>query len=114
MTGRNELSTAELWRRVRGLEGRTVYTLNRQNPNVIERVKENHIIIQDRKSQPTRESLEEVYDRVSADGVFRVREGRQAIHVYAVVPAIVLAALPEQVRATVGSGPVGIELIRGS
>ena len=40
------LSDDELWARVRGLEGKTVYTCTRQNPNKILRVTDNRVEIE--------------------------------------------------------------------
>ena len=106
------LSSEELWSRVRGLEGQTVYTLKVRRPNTIEEVTEDRIIIRGRKSTPTRKEVETVYSTVWDAGVFRVHEGNwrgPASFVYSVTPAIVLAAVPEQVQAIADDVPVGIE-----
>jgi hypothetical protein len=112
MVVRERHSSDELWRRVRGLEGQIVYTLKRREPNAIENVTDNTIVIRDRRSRPSRESVEEVYNLVWADGEFRVYEGRQGVYVYAVVPAIVLAAAPEQLERVDDGGLTGIRLRR--
>ena len=40
------ISENELWRRIRGLEGKTVYTCTRRNPNKILRVTDNRVEIE--------------------------------------------------------------------
>ncbi len=107
-----KLSSEALWSRVRSLEGQTVYTLKIRKPNVIKKVTEDRVIIRDRRSTPTREQVETVYNHVWKEGVFRVHEGNwsgPANVILGVVPAIVLAAVPEQIQLIPDQGLAGIE-----
>ena len=116
MINRDKLSSAELWRHIHQLEGQTVYTLKTRQSNYIERVTENSVIIRNRKSQPSRLEIETIYDYAWRHGECRLYamdwKGPPS-KIYAVVPAIVLAAAPDQLEQIHDGGLTGIRLRGG-
>lgn len=108
-----KLEREELWQRVRNLEGRTVATLKVGKANFVESVSEDRISITRRNSQPTRTQVNDVYDNVWEKGEFRLYGGNwrgQSQFIWAVVPAIVLAAVPDQLEKINDDGLSGIRL----
>lgn len=101
------LSENELWERVRGLSGRTVYTIERQRPNRISGVTDEAIAIADRATKPTREDIIQVYREVWQRGEITSEDlyGDQSIlgHPYArktgrIIVAVLASAVPEEIQ----------------
>ena len=101
------LSENELWERVRGLSGRTVYTIERQRPNRISGVTDESIAIADRTTKPTREDIFQVYREVWQRGEITGEDlyGDQSIlgHPYArktgrIIVAVLASAVPEEIQ----------------
>ena len=91
-----------------------MYTLAQRRPNVIEHVTVQHVIIKDRKSEPTKAEIEDAYSAVWRDGELRLRAGswNRSSFMLRVVPAILLAALPDELEKIDDDGPSGIRLKR--
>lgn len=102
----NKLSDDQLWERVKDLVGRTVVTNVRGNPNYIEKVTDTKVRIRNRHSSISRRQIEQVYAFICAYGRYvptEYRDGKYAElislrFVLSVTPAIVAAAVPEQVE----------------
>ncbi len=62
------LNDEELWERVRGLEGETVYTLKQRKPNKILSVTDDSVEIKDRSTKPSREDIFCVYQHLLRTG----------------------------------------------
>jgi len=101
------LSENELWERVRGLSGRTVYTIERQRPNRISGVTDEAIAIADRATKPTREDIIQVYREVWQRSEITSEDlyGDQSIlgHPYArktgrIIVAVLASAVPEEIQ----------------
>ena len=108
-----KLNSQELWERVTTLEGQTIYTLKHRRPNFVEQVSDNRIQIKGRKSKPTRAEVEVVYENLWRTGEFRLQLRDwigELNHILRVVPAIVLAAIPEQAEIIHDDGLSGIRL----
>ena len=101
------LSENELWERVKGLSGCTVYTIERQRPNRISGVTDESIAIADRTTKPTREDIFQVYREVWQRGEITGEDlyGDQSIlgHPYArktgrIIVAVLASAVPEEIQ----------------
>ncbi len=102
------LSDSELWVRVRGLEGKTIYTIQQCKPNRISRVTDDRVEIEDRVALPSREDILCVYryvhrvGRVTGEDLY----GDSSIlgHPYArktgrIIMAILAGAVPDEIEA---------------
>ena len=108
-----KLNSQELWERVTALENQTIYTLKHRRPNFVEEVGDSSIRIKGRRSRIARAQIEQVYDNLCRIGEFRMglRDWTGKINrLRRVVPAIVLAAVPEQAEMIHDDGPSGIRL----
>ena len=107
-----QLKEEELWQRVRALKGQTVYTLERHSSNHIQDVSDSNVIISARRSRPSRAEIVGAYEVVCMSGELRISAGWKGgtRWMYSVTPAIVLAAVPDQVEIIDDGGLSGIKL----
>lgn len=106
------LTSAKLWSKVKGLEGKFVYTLRRENPNFVSLVTDSKIVIRDRTTFASRRQIEVGYNTLWQQGELRVGSGRwmgSSRSMLYLVPAILLAAVPDQVAKTT-DGISGVRL----
>lgn len=103
-----KLSEVQLWDRVRSLEGRTVFTLVRRKPNKVVKVTDTGVIIDGRRSRITRRKIATAYKFLWQDHHLQLAKEGEGPFFYAVVPAILRSALPEQIEAI--PGVLGIRL----
>lgn len=100
------LNENEFWQRVRGLEGETVYTLERQNPNRILRVTDEDIEIENRGTRPIRDDVLQVYrelhrrGEITGDDLYGENSvvGHELAHKSGrIMMAILARAVPEEI-----------------
>ena len=100
------LSENELWQHIRKLEGETVLTLKRRNPNKILSVTNDSVEIKDRSTKPSREDIFCVYQyvhrvgRVTREDLYG--EGSILGHPYArktgrIIMSILARAVPDEI-----------------
>ena len=116
------LSDSALWERVRGLEGETVYTLVRRNPNRIIRVTDNRVEIEGRRTGPFREDIFCVYQHLHRVGSVTREDlyGEESIlgHPYAkktgrIIVAILARAVPDEIEVIPASERLSGIRLRG-
>ncbi len=111
-----ELNDNEVWDRVQQLQGKTIFTLVRKKPNFIKEVTGNAVVIDGRRSRPTRSQIVYAYRHLWKHGELRPKEGnwKDPIFIWSIVPAILLAAIPEQFAKVGDLGLSGIHIKKQS
>lgn len=101
------LTEDQLWRRIRDLQGQTIYTIVRQSPNPISRVNDDRVEINARATTVSRGDLWLVYQELHRRGQVTRDDlyGARSIvgHPYAkktgrVMMAILARAVPEEIQ----------------
>lgn len=104
-----KLKDYELWRRVKSLEGRTVYTIERQVSNAVASVTATEVKLiknrgEPRPSTPHKEDIVNTYDylvthrQVTKDDFDKIPESRRWGFVRYIILAILRDAVPEQIE----------------
>ncbi len=101
------LSDSELWKHVRKLEGKTVYTIKRRIPNRISNVTDNRVVIKDKSTKPSHAQITSLYHQVHKTGEVISRDAWR--FTYAVTYAILVEAVPDEIEAVPGKD-LGIRL----
>lgn len=94
----HKLNEDELWNRVKGLEKKVVYTVERKRPNKVEEVTDKEIIITDRVSHIARKEVVDAYEHLWRMGELMPGKGDCGRFIHSVTPAILKAVDPEQVE----------------
>ena len=103
------LSEHELWERVKGLQGRTVYTIERLSANKVLKVTDNEVRLAKengelRSTTPIKSDIVNTYDylmrhgQVTREDYSKIPESRYWAFVGRVVYAILRDAVPEQIE----------------
>ena len=89
-----------------------MYTIARRRPNPVRQVTEDVVIIEGRVSRLPREQIVAAYNRLTTYGEFRTNDRRspEPGYVWSAVPAILVAALPDQIEIIPHGRPSGIRL----
>jgi hypothetical protein len=95
-----KLTENELWQRVRQLQGKTVYTIEQNRPNVIEEVTAEKVIIKGRQSPIRKIEAWDAYEELWVRGKLQIGKGggKRRRFIYYVTAAILRDAVPEQVE----------------
>jgi len=114
------LSDSELWKRVKGLEGETIYTLKRRKANKILSVDAHWVVIERRATKPSREDIFSVYKYLRRAGEVTKEDllGGASIlkHPYgkkvgSIIKAILARVVPEEIEVIPETeGVTGIRL----
>ena len=100
-----------LWSRVRNLIEQTILTLERGEPNIIAEVSERSVRVYGRRTRVGQAHVFRVYEALLNSGEYRHGDAQR--FTWALAPAIVLMALPDQVEKIVDDGRAGIRVRRG-
>lgn len=92
----SKLRDNELWKRIKGLQGQTIYTLKRRQPNKILRVTDNAVVIENRKSKPSRKQICELYHLMYEKKEVTTDSPQE--FTLAVTYAILVKAVPDEIE----------------
>jgi predicted RNase H-like HicB family nuclease len=106
-----KLTAHELWALVRALEGKSIYTLVKRSPNLIEEVTNSEIKIRGRRSAVPRWQVNRGFEQLTRTGELLVKK-RHSPDTWTlfVVPALLYVALGEDRQLELIPGNAGIRL----
>lgn len=99
-----KLTDTELWQRVKGLEGQTVWTLARPSRNKIVEVTTQKVVFEGSRTSVPRTDICGAYEELWQEGTLWADKGSTAhghkgdYYLWSVTPAILLSAVPDQVE----------------
>ncbi len=99
------LSEEELWSRIKNLEGKTIYTIKQRRRNHILKVTDWEVIIEGRRTRPSRKYIYNVYrylhkhGEITKDDFVKICGNEICKKVGRITMAILASALPDEVEA---------------
>jgi len=98
-----KLTKNALWKRIKKLKGKIIYTIEEKEKNEIIDVTSNEIIIKDRQSRPTKDDIWRVYELLWIEKRLNKNNTPQDLFsdkkVARIIYAILAEAVPEQIKA---------------